>query len=78
MAVYLITLNILLFKPLILGHYITRGYRQMLKKFRLYGFLKNQQYYDYFFLFALRQIGAIMAKGLPSFPLSPRQKAYQP
>jgi len=29
----------------------------MLKRFSLYGFLKNQQYYDYFFLLALRQMG---------------------
>ncbi len=29
----------------------------MLKKFSLYGFLKNQQYYDYFILLAFRQMG---------------------
>ena len=29
----------------------------MLKKFSLYGFLKNQQYYDYFLLLAFRQMG---------------------
>ena len=29
----------------------------MLKKFSLYGFLKNQQYYEYFLLLAFRQMG---------------------
>lgn len=29
----------------------------MLKRFSLYGFLKNQQYYDYFLLLAFRQMG---------------------
>jgi len=29
----------------------------MLKKFSLYGFLKNQQYYDYFIILAFRQMG---------------------
>ena len=29
----------------------------MLKKFSLYGFLKNQQYYDYFLILAFRQMG---------------------
>jgi len=29
----------------------------MLKRFSLYGFLKNQQYYDYFILLAFRQMG---------------------
>ena len=29
----------------------------MLRKFSLYGFLKNQQYYDYFILLAFRQMG---------------------
>jgi len=29
----------------------------MLRRFSLYGFLKNQQYYDYFLLLAFRQMG---------------------
>ncbi|MBW1912538.1 MAG: MFS transporter, partial [Deltaproteobacteria bacterium] len=29
----------------------------MLRKFSLYGFLKNQQYYDYFLILAFRQMG---------------------
>jgi len=29
----------------------------MLKRFSLYGFLKNQQYYDYFLILAFRQMG---------------------
>ena len=30
---------------------------RMLKRFSLYGFLKNQQYYDYFLILAFRQMG---------------------
>ena len=30
---------------------------KMLRRFSLYGFLKNQQYYDYFLLLAFRQMG---------------------
>ena len=30
---------------------------EMLRRFSLYGFLKNQQYYDYFLLLVLRQMG---------------------
>ena len=29
----------------------------MIRKFSLYGFLKNQQYYDYFLILAFRQMG---------------------
>ena len=29
----------------------------MLRRFSLYGFLKNQQYHDYFLLLAFRQMG---------------------
>jgi MFS family permease len=31
--------------------------KEMLRRFSLYGFLKNQQYYDYFLLLAFRQMG---------------------
>lgn len=42
-----------------LSHGLRKEYYReiMLRRFSLYGFLKNQQYYDYFLLLAFRQMG---------------------